>query len=130
MRQEGRLLIGLGIFFGVICAVYWLWSHEDAGGVMLFGGMLMGFLPGSYYFWWSRRMKSRPEDRSDATIADGAGVISAFPGSSIFPFVLGMGCFLSVLAMVFGIWLALPGVGLVLWALLGATAEGRRGGEH
>lgn len=75
-------------------------------------------------------MKSRPEDRSDATIADGAGVISAFPGSSIFPFVLGMGCFLSVLAMVFGIWLALPGVGLVLWALLGATAEGRRGGEH
>lgn len=130
MKLEARLLISLGIFFGVMCAVYWLWSKEDAGGVMMFGGMLMGFLPGSYYFFWSRRMKARAEDRDDADVADGEGVIATFPGSSIFPFTLGMGCFLIALSMAFGTWLALPGIGLLIWALLGATAESRRGGEH
>jgi len=130
MRQEARLLLSLGLFFGLMCAVYWFWGHEDAGGVMMFAGMLLGFLPGSYYYYWSRRMKPRPEDRSDATIEDGQGVIATFPGSSIFPFCLGMGAFMSVLAMVFGIWLLVPGLGLVFWALIGATAESRRGGEH
>ena len=128
--MEARILLLLGAFFGVMCAVYWFWSYEDAGGVMMFGGMLMGFLPGAYYYYWSRRMPPRPEDRSDATIADGAGVIATFPGSSIFPFTLGMGAFLSVLAMVFGIWLLIPGLGLFVWALVGATGESRRGGEH
>jgi F0F1-type ATP synthase assembly protein I len=130
VKQEARILLLLGLFFGVMCAVYWLWGHEDAGAVMMFFGMLMGFLPGLYYLYWSRRMKPRAEDRSDATVADGEGVIGTFPGSSIFPFTLGMGAFSCVLAMVFGIWLAIPGIGLVFWALIGATAESRHGGEH
>ena len=58
-------------------------------------------------------MKPRPEDRTDATMADGAGVIGSFPGSSIWPFVLGMGLFLMVLSMVFGLWLIAPGASLV-----------------
>jgi hypothetical protein len=123
-------MIGRGLFFGAIFVVYWFWSKEEAGSVMLFGGMLMGFLPGSYYYYWSRRMKPRAEDRSDATVEEGAGVIAAFPGSSIFPFTLGMGCFLIGLSLAFGSWLALPGIGLMFWAFLGATAESRRGGPH
>ena len=43
---------------------------------------------------------------------------------------MGMGAFFVVLALVFGIWLLVPGLGLVVWALLGGTAEGRRGGHH
>ncbi len=130
MRMEARILLLLGVFFGLMCVVYWFWGHEDAGGIMMLGGMLLGFLPGGYYYWWSRRMPPRPEDRSDATLEEGAGVISTFPGSSIFPFTLGMGAWLCVLAMVFGIWLLVPGLGLFVWALLGGTAESRRGGEH
>jgi hypothetical protein len=71
----------------------------------------------------------RPEDRDDASLADGAGVISSFPGSSIWPFVLGMGAFFTVLAMVFGMWLILIGITLILTALVGVTAESRRGGH-
>ncbi len=130
MRVEARILLLLGAFFGAMCVVYWFWGHEDAGSIMMLGGTLLGFLPGTYYYYWSRRMTPRPEDRSDATLEEGAGVIATFPGSSIFPFLLGMGAFLSVLSMVFGVWLAIPGVGLILWALLGATAESRRGGVH
>jgi cytochrome c oxidase subunit IV len=129
MKIEAKLLLGLGVFFGLMCAVYWNWSLENAGGVMMFAGMLLGFLPGGYFYWWSRRMKSRPEDDPQATHAEGAGVVGAFPGTSIWPFTLGMGAFFCVLALVFGIWLLVPGLGLVVWAMIGGTSEGRRGGQ-
>jgi hypothetical protein len=113
-----------------MCAVYWNWSLENAGGVMMFAGMLLCFLPGGYYYWWSRRMKVRPEDDPSATQAQGAGFVGTFPGTSIWPFTLGMGAFFVVLALVFGIWFLVPGLGLVVWALFGGTAEGRRGGKY
>jgi hypothetical protein len=97
---------------------------------MIVAGALLGFLPGSYYYWWSRRMPTRPEDDDNATRESGAGVVETFPGTSIFPFTLGMGAFFVVLALVYGTWLALPGIGLVVWAMLGGVAEGRRGGDH
>ena len=73
-------------------------------------------------------MKPRPEDRTDATMEDGAGVIGSFPASSIWPFVLGMGLFLMVLSIVFGLWLIAPGAALVVSAVIGVTVESRRGG--
>ena len=86
-------------------------------------------VPGLYYFWWSRHMRPRPEDRPDATIEEGSGVIGTFPSSSIWPFVLGMGAFLIALAAVFGIWLLVPAFSLVFSAAIGYTAESRRGGQ-
>jgi hypothetical protein len=129
MRIEALFLLGLGVFFGVVGAIYWFTSYEDAGTMMLVGAGLLGLLPGGYYFYWHRRMGDRPEDRSDAEIADGAGTVDSFPGSSIWPFVLGMGAFFSALSMVFGFWLLPVGVGLILTALIGVTAESRRGGN-
>ena len=130
MKVEAKMLLAIGLFFGLMCAVYWNWSLENAGGVMMLAGMLLCFLPGSYYYWWSRRMKERPEDNPNATQAEGAGVIDTFPGSSIFPFVLGMGAFFTVLALVFGVWLLVPGLALAGWAFIGGIGEGRRGGSH
>jgi len=144
MKIESVFLLGVGVFFGCIGLIYWFISYEDGGGMMLLGTCLLGLLPGSFYFYWHRRFHGyrfffwgkldrvvgdRPEDRADATIADGAGVVSSFPGSSIWPFVLGTGAFLTLLALVFGVWLIIPGLGLLLTALIGVTAESRRGGH-
>jgi hypothetical protein len=129
MKLEGQLLIGVGIFFGIVGLIYWIWSSEDAGGLMLLGTTLLGLVPGSYYLWWHRRIGYRPEDRDDATIEDGAGVINTFPGSSIWPFILGVGAFFTLLALVFGAWLIFIGLSLILIAAVGATAESRRGGS-
>ena len=41
---------------------------------------------------------------------------------------MGMGAFLTVLSLVFGLWLIFMGVPLILTALTGVTAESRRGG--
>ena len=130
LKQESIILLAFGIFAGILAGIYWFWGHEDGGGVMLLGALFLGLLPGSYYYWWYRRSGgNRPEDRDDATIEEGAGVISAFPSTSIWPFVLGAGCFVMVLSLVFGIWFALPGVALIGAALIGGTAESRRGGD-
>jgi hypothetical protein len=144
MKIESLFLIGVGVFFGVIGIVYWFWSYEDGGGMMLLGSCLLGLLPGSYYYFWHRRFHGskyffwgrldrapgdRPEDRPDATIEEGAGVINSFPGSSIWPFILGMGAFVLVLSLVFGAWMLPIGVSMLVIALVGVTAESRRGGH-
>jgi ABC-type antimicrobial peptide transport system permease subunit len=129
VRIEAFVLLGVAGFFGIVGAVYWFTSYEDGGTMMLVGTCLLGLLPGGYYYWWHRKMGDRPEDRDDATIEDGAGQIATFPSSSIWPFVLGMGAFMLVLAFAFGTWFAFPAVGLILAALIGVTAESRRGGQ-
>ena len=128
MKIEAYFLLGVAVFFGIVGVGYWFWGYEQGGTVMLAGTVLLGLLPGGYYYWWSRRMRPRPEDRPDATIAEGSGVIGSFPGSSVWPFVLGMGLFLMVLSIAFGLWLFAPGVSLVISALIGVTVESRRGG--
>ncbi len=56
MKVEALFLLFLGVFFGLVGLVYWFWSYEDGGSVMLLGTALLGFLPGLYYFFWHRRM--------------------------------------------------------------------------
>ena len=132
-RQHGteiKVLLSLGTFFGVMCVVYWNWSHENAGSVMMFAGMLLCFFPGGYYFWWSRRMKAATRGRAARHPGRRRRRGRHVPGISILPFTLGMGAFFVVLALVFGIWFLVPGLGLVAWAAFGGTAEGRRGGHH
>lgn len=155
MKDESKLLLGVGGFFAITDLVYWFWGFkwldqvvggagasgatgvgahagpEQSGTVMLIGTVLLGLVPGLYYAWWAfhKMQRPRPEDRSDATIEDGAGVIGSFPSSSIWPFVFGMSCFVLALAAVFGVWLLLPAFTLGIGAVIGYTAESRRGGH-
>jgi hypothetical protein len=129
MRVNGLFLAGIGVFFGTIGLIYWFTSYEDGGFAMLIGSALLGLLPGSYYFWWSRHMKPQPDDDPEAAVDEGTGAIDAFPTSSIWPFVLGMGAMFTVLTFIFGLWLAPIGGALILSAAIGGTVESRRGGE-
>ena len=130
MRVESLLLLWVGAFFGVVGLVYWFTAYEDAGFLMLIGATLLGLVPGAYYFFWHRRMGDRrPEDRSTATISEGTGVVSAFPHGSIWPFIFGIGAFVTILSLAFGVWLAFPGIVTIFIAVIGFTAESRRGGR-
>ena len=127
MRVNGLFLAGIGVFFGIIGVVYWFTAYEDGGFAMLIGSALLGILPGSYYLWWSTHMKDQPDDYPDAEMSQGAGAIDAFPSSSIWPFILGMGALFTVLTFIFGLWLAPIGGILILSAAIGGTVESRRG---
>ena len=128
MKIEARFLLFLAGFGAVIALIYWFASYEDAGTTMLVATSLLGLLPGSYYLWWSRRMTPRPEDDAEARPEDGAGVVGAFPGSSIWPFVLGLGAAMVGLSLVFGFWTAIFGFTLGISAVIGVIVESRRGG--
>ncbi len=128
MKVDGFFLAIVGVFFAIIGTVYWFTSYEQAGSVMLVGSALLGLLPGSYYLWWAYRMKPRIDDDPDGTIEEGAGTIDSFPGSSIWPFILGMGAMFTALTFVFGLWLAPIAAGLIISAAIGVTVESRRGG--
>jgi len=128
MRVSAVFLAGTGIFFAIIGIVYWFTSYEDAGFLMLLGSALLGLLPGSYYLWWSYKMKPQFNDDPEGEIAEGAGTIASFPGSSIWPFLLGMGAMFAVLTFVFGLWLAPIAAALIISAAIGVTVESRRGG--
>lgn len=126
MRNESRIYLGVGSFFVVILLVYFFWSHESTGSVLLLASAGLGLLPGLYIGWWSRRMKPRPEDVSVVEPADISGVIGQFPENTIFPFVLGAGVWFVALGFVYGVWLVIIGVGFVLGAAYGATQESKR----
>ncbi len=128
MRVNGAFLAVIGFFFGVIAIIYWFTAYEDAGFLMLIGSALLGLMPGGYYLWWSNRMRPLDGDVPDATVSDGAGVIDAFPGSRIWPFLLGMAALFATLTFIFGLWLAPIAAALGLSAVIGAVVESRRGG--
>lgn len=129
LRIEYQVMLGTGIFGAVVVAIYWLWGHEPSGAVMLFATMLLGFLPGSYLMFWSKRMELRPEDRPDGVYADGRGAVGSFPDSSIWPFVIGTGAAFSAVSFVFGLWTLAIGASMIFSALVGVILESRRGGS-
>ncbi len=129
MKIEGKLLLFMAVFGAIIAAIYWFTGYEDGGTVMLIGTALLGLMPGSYYLWWSKRMKPRPEDDPNATIEAASGVVGAFPHSSIWPFVFGLAAAMVGLALVFGVWTAVFGIVLGIAAVLGIISESRRGGS-
>ncbi|HZT65925.1 MAG TPA: cytochrome c oxidase subunit 4 [Acidimicrobiales bacterium] len=125
---EAYVFLGTALFFFVVCIAYWFTSYEHAGSVMLLLTAFLGFLPGSYLYWWGHHMRARPEDRDTADLEDGAGTVGAFPSSSIWPFAMGMGAAATALAFVFGEWPAILGAGAMAAVLIGYTVESRRGG--
>ena len=128
MRTYALFLIGIGVFFGAIGLIYWFFSYEDGGFLMLIGTALLGTFPGSYYLWWSHHMKLQADDDPDADVAEGAGDVGSFPASSIWPFILGMGALFACLTFVLGLWFAPIAATLLISGAIGGTVESRHGG--
>ena len=125
MRTEPRFLIGAGLFSIVVAVVYWFLAYEEAGfALLLFMGMASA-LVGGYLLWKMGRVR-RPEDDTDATLADAAGEpVGRFSSGSVWPLVMGIALMIATQGLVFGLWLALFGVTLFVWATVGLMLESR-----
>jgi hypothetical protein len=96
------LIFNLIAFLCIVTAVvYGLWSREPIGTTALvLSGGLTGLIGG--FFWFvSRRIDARPEDRKDADIADGAGELGFFSPGSYWPFGLALSAALMGMALAF-----------------------------
>src|ERR671917_2409540 len=107
MRVEARLFGLLCLLFFAFAAVYGFWTWGDGGRVEVIGTtalILSGGLAliiGSYFAFVARRIDPRPEDRSDADIAEGAGEIGFFSPGSLWPFGLALSVLLAGLGLAF-----------------------------
>src|SRR5215207_7949332 len=93
MKSEWRIFGMVAVFLYAVCALYAWWSYDYfngrpdwVGSVALFLSALLCTMCGAYFYFVSRRIDARPEDRADAEIADGAGEVGFFSPGSYWPF--------------------------------------------
>jgi hypothetical protein len=141
MKAEYRIFAQVAAFLVVACGVYAWWTDYDLGGVDWVGAMGLALaavlcaMCGGYFWFVSRRIDPRPEDRTEAEVSDGAGEVGFFSPGSYWPFGLALAASVAGLGMVFWQWwLIISGVVAVILATCGLLFEyysgTRRPAEH
>lgn len=130
MRTEWRIFGLVAAFLFLACGVYWVWTSAELGQgdwigtVALALSGLLCLMCGGYFWFVSRRIDPRPEDRDDAEISDGAGEIGFFSPGSYYPFGLGLATLVAGVGLVFlAWWLIALGIIAVLIATAGLLFE-------
>jgi hypothetical protein len=140
VKVEARLFLGVALFLWASAIGYGVWTslpnsfshgHVEPVGVaalILSGGLLA--IPGGFFWFVSRRIEPRPEDRSDAEIAEAAGDFGFFSPSSYWPVGLAAAASVIGIALAFvQIWLLIVGIVLLLFAIGGLLFEYYIGGH-
>jgi putative Mn2+ efflux pump MntP len=101
VKVEALIFNIIAVFCFVAGIVYGVWSREPIGttALLLSGGLTV--LVGGFFWFISRRIDPRPEDRKDAEIAEGAGELGFFPPASYWPFALAVSAGLMGLGLAF-----------------------------
>jgi hypothetical protein len=123
-------LFGTGVFFFVPVALIYGWLTHWSEWVGIVGMLLVGGLAGmigSYLGVTARRVGTRPEDREDAEIHEGAGEQGHFSPWSWWPIVLGAAAATGMLGIAIGWWITFIGAGIAIVALVGWVFEYSRG---
>ena len=121
MKLEARIFLWIALFCFVMTGVYAGWTNWNSGGVesagtaaLLLSGGLLG-ISGSFFWFVSRRIDARPEDRNDAEIAEGAGELGFFSPGSYWPVAIAFGAMITAIgAATVQYWLMGLGVIFIL----------------
>lgn len=137
MKTEWRVFGVVAAFLFVVFVVYAFWTRAELGAVdwigstaLILSGLLCGMCAG--YFWFvSRRIDLRPEDRADAEMAEGAGEIGFFSPGSYWPFGLALAALVAGIGLVYWqLWLLALGIVAVLCTTGGLLFEYYTGARH
>lgn len=124
MKVEALIFNTIGLFCVIAAVVYGVWSREPIGTTALVLSAGLTLLIGGFFWFVSRRIDPRPEDRKDADIADGAGELGFFPPSSYWPFGLALSAGLMGIALAFFYsWLILIATAALLITIGGLLFE-------
>lgn len=130
MRTEYKLFLWLAAFMLPLGVIYWLASTEIAGSILLVVVTVAFAFVGVYLLIQSKRMDGfRPEDY-DAEQHEGAGEVGSFPSASIWPFIAAVAVTFIGFGLTFSLWLAVPGLGLILASVVGMARESEVTGLH
>jgi hypothetical protein len=137
MKVEARVFLAIAAFLWIIAIVYGIWTNKTDGHVepaglaaLILSGGLLG-IAGSFFWFVSRRIDPRPEDRPDAEIAEGAGELGFFSPGSYWPFGLALAATIIGTGLAFmQIWLVFVGVIGLLGTVGGLLFEYYTGGRR
>src|SRR6266576_6705716 len=137
MKIEARVFLMIAVFCWIIAGVYGYWSNKTDGHVevaglaaLILSGGLMA-IAGSFFWFVSRRIDPRPEDRPDAEIAEGAGDLGFFSPGSYWPIGIAGAATITGVGLVFvQIWLVVIGVVALGFTVGGLLFEYYVGGRH
>jgi cytochrome c oxidase subunit IV len=137
VKTEYKIFVGVAAFLFAASALYGFWTHGETGHVewigvvaLIMSGLLCSMCGG--FFWFvSRRIEPRPEDREDGEIAEGAGEIGFFSPGSYWPFGIALSASIAGLGLVFWMWwLILVGLLLVIFSASAMIFEYYSGTRH
>jgi hypothetical protein len=137
MKLEARLFLGVAAFCWLASIAYGIWTKQDQGHVEVAGlaalilcGGLFG-ISGSFFWFVSRRIDPRPEDRNDAEIAEAAGELGFFSPGSYWPISIAGAATVAGLGLAFfQMWLLMIGVLGILFTVGGLLYEYYIGGRR
>jgi energy-coupling factor transporter transmembrane protein EcfT len=125
MRGEWFLALCIAVFLAVVGVIYWVWSGEVSGTVMLIFGCFAYALMFAFMLivFLRRKRIPRAEDKPDGKMEEGEGEIAFFPSNSIWPVSMGLGAVGLALGLAYGKWFWVIGGILMFGALIGFTVE-------
>ena len=124
MKVEALIFNIIAVFCVIVAAVYGIWSREPIGTTALVLSAALSGLVGGFFWFVSRRIDARPEDRKDAEIAEGAGELGFFSPSSYWPFGLALSAAVTGLSLAYWyVWLLIIGVVALLVTIGGLLFE-------
>jgi hypothetical protein len=124
MKTEYKIFGVVAAFLIVALGAYWWWSDAYLGSVEYVGVIALGLsfllctMCGGYFWFVSRRIDLRPEDRDEGEMADGAGEVGFFSPGSYWPFGLGLAALTTGFGLVYLYWWLIA-AGII--AILGAA---------
>jgi hypothetical protein len=136
MKVEARIFLWTMSFVFATAIAYAIWTENEYGRVevagtaaLILSGGLLG-ISGSFFWFVSRRIDARPEDRNDAEIAEGAGELGFFSPGSYWPLGIALSGTVAGLGLALvQLWMVILGVLLILFTAGGLLFEyyvGRR----
>lgn len=137
MKTEYKIFVGVAGFLFAAATLYGIWTNGQTGHLewigfvaLILSGLLCSMCGG--FFWFvSRRIDLRPEDREDGEIAEGAGEIGFFSPGSYWPFGIALSASIAGLGLVFWMWwLIAAGMLMVIASACGMLFEYYTGTRH
>ncbi len=119
------LVIGAGV--GSLGVIYWATAYEEAGTVMLIVATTLALWV-AVYLWLRERHGDLDADATGAPAgaATGPAVEPYLPHASVWPFAIGLGAAGVGVGLVLGLWVIVPGLGIMALGLGGFIRQTRR----
>ncbi|MEY2691541.1 MAG: hypothetical protein RLZ80_808, partial [Actinomycetota bacterium] len=79
MKTNWVLFTGIGLFYTLMAAIYWVIGGEPVGIACLILSSALAYMVG-FYVWFTQRKIGQilPEDNLEAEISDGAGELGFY----------------------------------------------------